>query len=372
MRFLACVLVLGAVGCCLGQSNGASQIGAQHGEIAKSISVPISNHKNGTHTIQLKIGTPPQEFTVLIDTVGPTWLTAYNCTPTEPCSGRKKFSGINSASYGSEQKDEMAVFFSGNVTGPLSRDVHQLGGVDIGQHSFINAETLNGVPSYQEYPFDGILGLRLGPHSLLREMARTGVITKPSVGLYFSSDENVTGEALFGGANENHYQGSLSFLDAESDRFQFRITRYDYDGMDRIFPREGDESTAILAPFDPFIRAPWNEIHPLNEWLGAMFKRNGRYEFHCSSTPADVIFTIASKQFVLRAEDYIMKVNTSDGIKCYSAFVTSKGYRRGDPSWQLGLPFLRRAYTVLEASLQNPARGRVGFAHVRGDGGIAA
>ncbi|XP_037499789.1 uncharacterized protein LOC119373807 [Rhipicephalus sanguineus] len=353
LHALSLIVLLGWMGPCVAHpsSNGPA------GEAHKTVSVPLVNYKNLTYTAMLRIGTPPQEFRVMLDPAGTTWVPAYYCTQGEPCFGHKMYDWSESTTQSSDWEDGATDFGRGNVTGYTFRDAHELGGVSLGNLQFVNGIGFHGVPSFVDEPFDGVFGLRLGPNSTLQEMAQSGVISKPSVGLYFSRDETV-GEALFGGANEQHYQGSLTFLDALDSAFQFHLDGYEVVGKREVLPQSA--SWARPAPTEPFIGGPASEIKKINTLLAGRKVEDGKYELRCNIRPSDVTFVIGGREIVLRPEDYVVKVDTTSGSRCYSGFVEADEV--ANASWHLGLVFLRRVYTVLEAPLEHSGQGRVGLA----------
>lgn len=351
---LTLFVLLGSTGRCVAQRS--SNVLA--GEADRTISVPLINHKNLTYTVVLKIGTPRQEFKVMLDPAGITWVPAYYCTEGEPCFGHKMYDWSESITQTSDWEDGVTDFGRGNVTGYTFRDTHELGGVDVGNLYFVSGTGFHGVPSFVNEPFDGVFGLRLGPNSSLYEMANSGVIGKPWVGLYFSNDENVQGEALFGGANKQHYEGSLTFVDALDSAFQFHLDGYEVAGQKQVLPQSA--SWARPAPTEPFIGGPASEISKINILLAARKVENGRYELRCNVTPSEVTFVIGGMDIVLRPEDFVVKVETSSGTICYSGFVEAE--KTANASWQFGLVFLRRVYTVLEAPLVSSGHGRLGLA----------
>ncbi|KAK8769179.1 hypothetical protein V5799_014356 [Amblyomma americanum] len=235
-------------------------------------------------------------------------------------------------------------------------DTQELGGVDIGKMFFLNGRRFH-VPSFVDDPFDGVFGLRLGPHSPLSEMARSGVIGKPWLGLYFSTDENVLGEALFGGVNESHYHGSLGFVQAFGDAFQFNIDGYQVGALKKKLPPE--DSRARLALTEPFFGGPAGDIQAINKLLRGRKVGGGRYEVSCDVDEL-LLLEIGPKYFPFGPGDYVIKVDEPPGTRCYSGFVEA-GFTH-NASWHLGLVFLRRAYTVLEAPLEPSGHGRVGLA----------
>ncbi|XP_077521322.1 lysosomal aspartic protease-like [Amblyomma americanum] len=296
----------------------------------------------------------------MLDTVGPTWLIAYFCAEGEPCHGHKMFDWTESTSYSTDGVDGVVEFGSGNITGVESLDTHELGAVDIGKLFFLNGIGFH-VPSFVDDPFDGVFGLRLGPLSPLSEMARSGVIGKPWLGLYLSSDENVLGEALFGGANESHYHGSLGFVQAFGDAFQFNINGYRVGAITKTLP--SGYSRARLALTEPFIGGPAGEIQALNTLLGGRKVEGVKYELRCEAESPPLLLKIGSKAFQFKPEDYIIKVDEPSGTRCYSGFMEAGEMHNA--TWHLGLVFLRRVYTVLEAPLEPSGHGRVGFASTR-------
>lgn len=329
----------------------------------RTISVPLINHRNRHYTATLKIGTPAQAFNVLLDPTGTTWVPAYFCAKIEPCFGHAMFDWTESTSYNTQWEESATDFNRGNISGYQSLDKQELGGTDIGKHFFINAIGFHGVPSYVDDPFDGVFGFHIEPRSPLKEMTRAGLIPKPWLGLYFSANERILGEALFGGANHEHFSGDLSFVDAESSGFQFRIRMVNV-GYCELVLRE-DTTMMRVAPTEPYIGGPADAVELINGALGGTKAGNGKYELLCDSVDLfpNITIRIASSDFSLRPTDYVVKVETPAGTKCYSAFIEAGEY--AGASWHLGLAFLRRVYSVFEAPLDSSSHGRIGFAEAR-------
>nr|QAX90371.1 pseudo-aspartic peptidase [Rhipicephalus microplus] len=356
MLRLSLFVLLGWAGPCLarGSSNGPA------GQALKMVSVPLDNYNNLTYITKLMLGTPPQKFLVMLDSAGTTWVPAYYCTQAEPCFEHKMYDWSKSTTQSSDWEDGATPFGRGNVTGYVFRDAHELGGVSLGNLQFVNGIGFPGVPSFVDKPFDGVFGLRLGANSTLYEMAKSGVIGSPKVGLYFSNDMTTPGEALFGGANEQHYQGSMTFMDALDSAFKVHLNGYEVAGQrERL-----RASWARPAPTEPFIGGPASEIKKINTLLGARKIEDGKYqlqyELHCNARTSDFTFIFGGQEIVLRPEDYVVKVETTTKTTCYSGFIEAEEV--ANASWHLGLVFLRRVYTVLEAPLEPSGNGRVGFA----------
>ncbi|KAL3194045.1 hypothetical protein MRX96_001952 [Rhipicephalus microplus] len=284
----------------------------------------------------------------MLDPAGTTWVPAYYCTQAEPCFEHKMYDWSKSTTQSSDWEDGATPFgkmgfmrllhacvpqhhlLLGNVTGYVFRDAHELGGVSLGNLQFVNGIGFHGVPSFVDKPFDGVFGLRLGANSTLYEMAKSGVIGSPRVGLYFSN-------------RRDHSRGSP-------------LRRYEVAGQRERLPA----SWARPDPTEPFIRGPASEINKINKLLGARKIEDGKYELHCNARTSDFTFIFGGQEIVLRPEDHVVKVETTSETTCYSGFVEAEEV--ANASWHLGLVFLRRVYTVLEAPLEPSGNGRVGFA----------
>ncbi|XP_077523898.1 lysosomal aspartic protease-like isoform X2 [Amblyomma americanum] len=275
-----------------------------------TFSVPLKNHNNIQYYGLLRVGTPWQPFKVVFDTAALTWVPSIECKETsEACHFR------------------------------------------------------NGPDGYHGVPYDGVLGLDHDELSLFDHFIKEGLIAKPWLGFYLSSKPREDGEAMFGGANERHYRGSLVFSEVEGRYWQFHLQGIQV-GDTEHFCFGG--CPARIAPADTFIGGPAREIERINSVLGAQKNAQGEYEVNCRNVSRlpDIKFAVAGREFNLRSKEYVVEVETSTGNRCYSGFAEAS--QKAGVTWHLGHPFLRNVYTVLVApTSESDGLGRVGFAYSR-------
>lgn len=108
---------------------------------------------------------------------------------------------------------------SGSVNGELSTDVMGFGDSSLTGQTFAEILHESGL-AFLAAKFDGILGLGypqisvLGVKPVFDTMVEQGVAGKPVFSVYLdrnASDPN-GGEVLFGGIDEDHYTGNISYV----------------------------------------------------------------------------------------------------------------------------------------------------------------
>ncbi|XP_077523896.1 lysosomal aspartic protease-like [Amblyomma americanum] len=247
----------------------------------------------------------------------------------------------------------------------MGKDNLQLDGGPTAKNTYImEADSISPVGSVPDpfygVPFDGVLGLDHESFSMLAHLIKNGQIAEPLLAFYFCHEG---GEALFGDVDDRRYSGSLSFSEVQGRNWQFNLQGIQTGDTEHIC---FGGCPARTAPADPFIGGPAREIERINGILGAKKTADGVHVVDCRivrSLP-NIAFTIGGKEFVLKASDYVVEVETSTGVQCHSGFVAAP--RLLNATWHLGHAFLRSVYTVLEAPPKLGAGlGRVGFAYSR-------
>ncbi|XP_077521318.1 lysosomal aspartic protease-like [Amblyomma americanum] len=331
-----------------------------------TFSVPLKNHNNIQYYGLLRVGTPWQPFKVVFDTAALTWVPSVACKDTtEACRTRATYDASQSSSFTTIYYSVGTMFGESTLYGYMGGDRQQLGDGPITQEFFI-CQILdfgNGLDGYNGVPYDGVLGLYQDGLSLFDHFVKEGRIAKPWLGFYFSSKPREDGEAMFGGANERHYRGSLVFSEVEYRNWQFQLQGIQV-GDTEHFCFGG--CPARIAPADTFIGGPVREIERINSILGAQKNAQGEYEVNCRNIRRlpDIKFAAAGREFNLRSKEYVVEVETFAGKRCYSGFAEAPQDRA--VTWHLGHPFLRNVYTVLVApTSDSDGYGRVGFAYSR-------
>jgi saccharopepsin len=203
--------------------------------------------------------------------------------------------------------------------------------------------------------FDGILGLGYDTISVnhivppFYNMIDQGLLDDPVFAFYLgdTSDES---EAVFGGVDEAHYTGKMTYLP---------LRRKAYWEVDLDSIKFGDGSVelentgAILDTGTSLIALPSDLAELLNKEMGAKKGYNGQYTVECEKRDSlpDMSFTLSGQEFTITPYDYILEVQGS----CISSFFGMDF--PGDPLIILGDAFLRKWYSVYDLG-----KGRVGLA----------
>ncbi|RKF63697.1 Vacuolar protease A [Erysiphe neolycopersici] len=182
--------------------------------------VPISNYLNTQYYTEIKIGTPPQTFKVVLDTGSSVlWIPSIQCTSIA-CSLHQKYDSSSSATYQANGKTIDIQYNSGNLSGIVSGDVVSIGDLEIKDQLFAEALGETGL-LLAHSRFDGVLGLGFETSSEndiihpLYNMFDQELIDE-LIFSFFLSDKEDGSEVVFGGVDPNHYTGEISKLQCEA------------------------------------------------------------------------------------------------------------------------------------------------------------
>ncbi len=146
--------------------------------------VPVGNTLNYQYACNISIGTLPQELEVLLDT-GSTrlWLPGVQCDRDDPVNH-------------------------------ICRDVLRIGSLTVENQRFAGT---GAVPGF-DIGLDGILGLGYvrpdgeSTESPFYNMVLQGLLDEPRFALYLGDNDHNDSEIVFGGTNQDHYQGNIIHL----------------------------------------------------------------------------------------------------------------------------------------------------------------
>ncbi|PWN46466.1 peptidase A1 [Violaceomyces palustris] len=287
---------------------------------------------NAQYFADITIGTPPQEFKVILDTGSANlWVPSAGCSSIA-CFLHKKYDNGASSTYKKNGSEFKIQYGSGSMEGFVSNDVITIGDLKIKGQDFAEATSEPGL-AFAFGKFDGILGLAYDTISVngivppFYQMINQGLLDEPVF-------------AIFGGIDESKFQGDLIKL-------PIRRKAYWETALDSV--QFGDdvlelEDTGFVADTGTsLIVGPTDVMELLNQMIGAKKSWNGANTVECEKiqTLPDLTFTLSGKKFTLSPSDYILQVQGS----CISSF-TGLDLPPGLNIWILGDVFLRKYYSV--------------------------
>lgn len=282
---------------------------------SSGLSLPIHNTKRSQYVCNISIGTPPQEFEVILDTGSSRlWL------PGVPCDG-------------DDPKNH------------ICRDVLHIGDLTVKNQLFAGAGAVPGL----NLSVDGILGLGFtrsseeSTNSPFYNMILQGLLEEPLFSLYLGDDEEGDSEIIFGGTNEDHYHGDIVYLpmrrgffwEVNLDTISLGHQDIRLDPMGAVF----DSGTSTIA-------LPEILAQSLNLEIGARRNENGQFIVDCDKRERlpDLTITLVGYKFTLAPSDYIIQAEAS----CVSVFIGVDIPSPTGPVILLGTPFLKRWYSIYD------------------------
>lgn len=312
--------------------------------------VPVSNFLNAQYYSDIAIGTPKQEFKVVLDTGSSNlWVPSQDCGSIA-CYLHSKYDHSESSTYKANGSDFEIKYGSGELSGYVSQDTMYIGDLKIEKQDFAEATSEPGL-AFAFGRFDGIMGLGYDTISVngivppFYNMINQGLIDEPVFSFYLG-DTNNDGDdsvATFGGIDENAYKG---------DMVKIPLRRKAYWEVDLDSITFGDETAelyktgAILDTGTSLIALPSTLAELLNKEIGATKGFNGQYTIDCSARDnlPDLTFTLTGYNFTIGPYDYILEVQGN----CISSF---QGFDIPEPAGPLvilGDAFLRQWYSVYD------------------------
>ena len=330
------------------------QLFPKEGEYAiqpeKTHPVAIENFLNAQYFSEISVGTPPQEFKVVLDTGSSNlWVPSQECGSIA-CYLHSKYDHGDSSTYKKNGTEFQIKYGSGELEGYISQDTVRIGDITIEHQDFAEATSEPGL-AFAFGRFDGIMGLGYDTISVdhvvppFYNMIDQGLIDEPVFAFYLSdtNDEGAESEVVFGGINKDHYHGDMV-------KIPLRRKAYWEVDLDAISfgdqTAEIDETGVILDTGTSLIALPSTLAELLNKEIGAKKSFNGQYTVECEKRDSlpDLTFTLTGYNFTISAYDYILEVQGS----CISAFMGFDIPEPAGPLAILGDAFLRKWYSVYD------------------------
>ena len=316
----------------------------------KNHPVAVSNFLNAQYFCDIAIGTPAQDFKVVLDTGSSNlWVPSQDCGSIA-CYLHNKYDHSDSSTYKKNGSDFAIKYGSGELEGYVSQDTVKIGDLTIEHQDFAEATAEPGL-AFAFGRFDGIMGLGYDTISVdgivppFYNMINQDLIDEPVFSFYLSdtNDEGAESECVFGGVNKDHYEG---------DMIEIPLRRKAYWEVDLDAITFGDETAemedtgVILDTGTSLIALPTTLAELLNKEIGAKKSFNGQYTVECEKRDSlpDLTFTLTGYNFTIGPYDYILEVQGS----CISAFMGFDIPAPAGPLAILGDAFLRKWYSVYD------------------------
>jgi saccharopepsin len=326
--------------------------------------VALTNFMDAQYFGEINIGTPGQTFSVVFDTGSSNlWVPSTRCSSIA-CYMHRKYDADQSSTYQENGTDFSIRYGTGSLTGVISNDVVEIGGLVIEEQDFAESIEEPGI-TFAVGRFDGILGLGYDNIAVQRvvppfyNMINQKLIKEKLFGVWMNfADGGEGGEIIFGGTNEDHYD--------VDDLHWAPVTRKGYweVNLENVFlgnekiPTGAKKSNGIGAAIDTgssLFVVPTAVADAINKKIGAKKTWSGQYTVECERVPdlPELTLVFAGKKHTLEATDYILNAQG----QCISGFMGMDIPEPAGPLWIVGDVFLRKFYTIYDLG-----NNRVGFA----------
>ncbi|XP_049921107.1 pepsin A-like [Epinephelus moara] len=292
----------------------------------------------------ISIGTPPQSFTVIFDTGSSNlWVPSVYCN-SQACQNHRKFNPQQSSTFKWGDQPLSIQYGTGSMTGRLAIDNVEVGGITVQNQVFGISQT--EAPFMAHMAADGILGLAFQTIAadnvvpVFDNMVKQGLVSQPLFSVYLSSHGDQGSEVVFGGIDNSHYTGQVTWVPLTSATYwQIKMDGVKINGQ-TVACAGGCQ--AIIDTGTSLIVGPTNDINNMNSWVGASTNQYGESTVNCQNVGSmpEVTFTLNGHDFTLPASAYV----SQNYYGCNTGF--GQG---GSELWILGDVFIREYYAIFDA-----------------------
>lgn len=303
---------------------------------------------NAQYYAPITLGTPPQEFSVVLDTGSSNlWVPSKECTSIA-CFLHKKYDSAESSTYKANGTEFAIRYGSGSLEGFVSQDTLSIAGLDVKKQDFAEATKEPGL-AFAFGKFDGILGMGYDTISVNRivppfyNMIKDKLLDEPVFAFRLGDSDQDGGEAIFGGYDADAFTGKLTYIPVRRKGYwevELEAVKF---GKETL---ELENTGAAIDTGTSLIVMPTDVAEILNKEIGAEKSWNGQYTVDCNKVAdlPELAFVFDGKDYKLKGEDYTLNA----GGTCISAFTGMDIPPPMGPLWIIGDAFLRRYYSVYD------------------------
>jgi saccharopepsin len=274
------------------------------------------------------------------------WVPSAECSSIA-CYLHSKYEHDSSSTYKANGSDFAIRYGSGSLEGYVSQDTVLLGDLQIKNQLFAEATSEPGF-AFAFGKFDGILGLGYDTISVngivppVYNLINQKLIDEPKFAFYLGDTEHDS-EATFGGIDESHYTGKVTYLPVRRKGYwEVKLDAIKFGGESA----QMDNTGAILDTGTSLLTFPSDIAELLNKQIGAKRGFTGQYTIECEKRDAlpELTFTLSGVDFTIGPFDYILEVSGS----CISAITPMDIPAPAGPLVILGDSFLRKWYSIYD------------------------
>merc|ERR1711959_438042 len=301
--------------------------------------VTFTDFQNAQYYGPITIGTPPQKFNVIFDT-GSSNLWIPSGSNWQPLNFHNKYHSGKSSTYTKNGTKFSIQYGSGSLSGFVSQDTVNMGGVDVPNTLFAEATSEPGL-AFKIGKFDGIMGMAFESIAVdgMTPAWYSAVGDAKSFGVYLGGTTGLGGEMTLGGTDSSHYTGDISYFPVSRAKYwQVSVDSFSIGSLKKV---EGilDTGTSLLV-------VPPDTLTTFAKQIGATSLMGGKeWTLDCSkiSTLPQLDIMIGGKPFPLEGKDYVLQVSG----QCLLG-MTGMDLSREGLSLILGDVFLRKYYAVFD------------------------
>lgn len=320
--------------------------------------VPLTNYLNAQYYTEISLGTPPQNFKVILDTGSSNlWVPSDECGSLA-CFLHEKYDHDSSSSYKPNGTEFAIQYGSGSLEGYISQDTLSIGDLTIPKQDFAEATSEPGL-AFAFGKFDGILGLAYNSISVdgvvppIYNAIGQDLLDEPKFAFYLgdeSEDSENGGLVTFGGVDKSKYKGKITWLPVR--RKAYWEVKFEGIGLGDEFAILDGHGAAIDTGTS-LITLPSGLAEIINSEIGAKKGWSGQYTVECDTRDSlpDLTLNFNGYNFTIGPYDYTLEVSGS----CISAITPMDFPEPIGPLAIVGDAFLRRFYSIYD--LGNDAVG---------------
>ncbi|QID86716.1 Aspartyl protease [Saccharomyces pastorianus] len=347
--------------------------GSELGKRARGDENFVLANKQSFYSVELALGTPSQNVTVLLDTGSADLWVSSNVNPycgsTMNCDQYGVFDQANSSTF---KANNSAPFYASYGDGTFAEGVfgqdklHYSGGLDLSGLSFAVANKSNstvgvlgiGLPML-EVTYSGKVTVtdkkRYEYDNFPQFLKRSGAIDAIAYSLFLNDESQTSGSVLFGAVDHSKYLGQLytiPLIDLYKAQGYQRPVAFDVTLQGLGLQTRAHNTTltttrvpALLDSGTTLTYLPAEAVSLMAKSLNATFsKKLGYYEYECPATSdnaTSVVFDLGGFHINAPLSDFTMQTNVGT---CVLAIVP----QTGNATAILGDSFLRSAYVVYD------------------------